>query len=67
MSRTIHIDDAPEAIGPNSQAIQTGNMLSVSGLPKGKLVEVTGIRIAQSIATDNLILVNRQAFSKIYV
>ena len=31
MSRTIHTDDAPGAIGPYSQAIRTGNMLFVSG------------------------------------
>ncbi len=31
MSRTIHTDGAPGAIGPYSQAIRTGNMLFVSG------------------------------------
>ena len=31
MSRTIHTDDAPEAIGPYSQAVRAGNMLFVSG------------------------------------
>lgn len=31
MSRTIHTDDAPGAIGPYSQAIHIGNLLFVSG------------------------------------
>lgn len=31
MSRKIHTDDAPGAIGPYSQGIQAGNMLFVSG------------------------------------
>jgi 2-iminobutanoate/2-iminopropanoate deaminase len=31
MSRIIHTEDAPGAIGPYSQATRTGNMLFVSG------------------------------------
>lgn len=29
--QTIHTDNAPQAIGPYSQAVKTGNMLFVSG------------------------------------
>ena len=31
MKKAIHTDKAPKAIGPYSQAIETGNMLFVSG------------------------------------
>ena len=31
MKKVIHTDKAPKAIGPYSQAIQTGNMLFISG------------------------------------
>lgn len=31
MKKIIHTDKAPKAIGPYSQAIQTGNMLFISG------------------------------------
>ena len=54
----IHSNDAPDAIGPYSQAIRVGDWLYCSGqLPKdmktGKL-EITDIKRATALALDNL-------------
>ena len=50
MNRIIHTDLAPAAIGPYSQAVQTGNLLFVSGqLP---IDPVTGAFAGEDIASQ---------------
>ena len=50
MNTAIHTDLAPAAIGPYSQAIQTGNMLFVSGqIP---IDPATGVFAGEDIATQ---------------
>ncbi len=43
MNQTIHTDDAPQPIGPYSQAVRTGNMVFTAGQvalrPDGTMVE----------------------------
>ena len=50
MNTPIHTPNAPAAIGPYSQAIQTGNMLFVSGqIP---IDPATGVFAGEDIATQ---------------
>lgn len=50
MNQPIHTPNAPAAIGPYSQAVQTGNMLFVSGqIP---IDPATGVFAGEDIATQ---------------
>ena len=50
MNKIIHTDRAPAAIGPYSQAVQTGNMLFVSGqIP---IDPATGVFAGEDITTQ---------------
>ena len=50
MNTPIHTNNAPAAIGPYSQAVQTGNMLFVSGqIP---IDPATGVFAGEDIATQ---------------
>ena len=58
-SSAIHTDQAPEAIGPYSQAVRNGSMLFISGqLP---LVPGTGKLVEGSIADQTRQVVNNIA------
>lgn len=58
MSKAIHTDNAPAAIGPYSQAVVTGNLVYTSGQiplnPKSGSIEETDIKAQTEQVCQNL-------------
>jgi len=58
MKKAIHTDKAPKAIGPYSQAIETGNMLFVSGqipiIPQTRELSQGSISEQTKLVMDNI-------------
>ena len=69
MSKIVHTNNAPEAIGPYSQAVITGNMVFTSGQiainPKTGNVEATTIEEQTEVVCQNLSAVLNEAGSSL--
>ena len=69
MSKIVHTNNAPEAIGPYSQAVITGNMVFTSGQiainPKTGNVEATTIEEQTEVVCQNLRAVLQEAGSSL--
>lgn len=69
MSKIVHTNNAPEAIGPYSQAVITGNMVFTSGQiainPKTGNVEATTIEEQTEVVCQNLSAVLTEAGSSL--